>query len=430
MNQTATEPRFELVAIAEIELPEYNPRNISDRDLKKLAADIKKDPNFLKQRPPLLNHSTAANKLICYAGNQRIKAATCNGTKQIWCWIENDVPKEIQDERMLKDNLHRGEWDLEKLIFFDTSKLMDFGFKGDELNSVFNNVLTLEEEVEIDEEEVIQTVKDWGIKLSLGDVIELGPHRLVHGDSTNPEHLKALFLPEEKVDTICSDAPYGVGYVEGKKDFMKATGGDSTNLDKFKVIANDGMIQDYYAFSKAWLEPIIPYLNKKNSYYLFNGDTKGREFMNALFDLKYTHSQIIIWNKQQMVMGRKDYQPMHELIFYGWYGSHKYYGVKDKSIINCPRPQANKLHPTMKPPELLRKLIVHATEPGMIVYDAFGGSGSCLITCEQIGRKCRMMELEHDYCLVIIMRYAKYCQAIGKEPVVKVNGSNITLHKL
>jgi len=424
------EPKFIAVPVEQIEFPDYNPREISEADFKKLCADVKADPNFLIQRPPLINHITKENRLVLYAGTQRTKAAIANGAKVISAWVEENVSRKLQDERMLKDNLHRGEWDYEKLLAFDTTQLMDIGFKGDELNNIFNNVLTLEEEVNIDEEEVIQKVKDWGITLTLGDVIELGAHRLVHGDSTNPEHLKALFLPEEKADMICSDAPYGVGYVEGKKDFMKATGGDSKNLDKFKVIANDETIQDYYAFSKAWLEPIIPYLAKKNSYYLFNGDTKGREFMNALHDLKYTHSQIIIWNKQQMVMGRKDYQPMHELIFYGWYGAHKYYGAKDKSIINCPKPQANKLHPTMKPPELLRKLIVHATEAGMVVYDAFGGSGSTLITCEQVGRKCRMMELEHDYCLVIIMRYAKYCQAVGKVPNIRINGSEISVDKL
>ena len=421
------EPQYRKLSIDLIQLLVDNPRDISDKDFKSLCADIKKDPNFLLQRPPLINYDTKQNIYVCYAGNQRAKAAKELGYKELDVWIENDVPKKLQDERMLKDNLHRGEWNFEMLTNFEVPELIDFGFKPDDLSQVFNNVLTIEEEEVIDDEEVISQVRNWGITLKLGDVIELGSHRLVHGDSTNADHLSTLFLQGEKVDIICADAPYGVGYVEGKKDFMKATGGDSKNLDKFKVIANDETIQDYYAFTKAWLEPIIPYLNRKNSYYLFNGDSKAREFFNALHDLNFVHSQLIIWNKNQIVMGRKDYQPMHELIFYGWYGQHKYYGAKDKSIINCPKPQANKLHPTMKPPELLRKLIIHGSAVGMIVYDAFGGSGSCLITCEQIGRVCRMMELEHDYCLVIIMRYIKYCEAIKKVSSVKINGVGIDL---
>ena len=250
------------------------------------------------------------------------------------------------------------------------------------------------------------------LQIKQGDLIELGNHRIVCGDSSNPEHLRILFVGNEKADMLCADPPYGVGYVEGKKELK----------EKFKPIANDGVIQDYYSFSKAWLEPIIPYLSSKNTYYFFNGDSKAREFLNALHDLKYTHSQILIWSKNQIVMGRKDYQPMHELIFYGWYGRHKYYGGKDKSILNCPKPQASKLHPTMKPPRLLRKLIAHATEPGMIVYDAFGGSGSTLITCEQIGRVCRMIEIEPDYCHIIIQRYLKYCENLKMEPMLKVNG--------
>lgn len=265
------------------------------------------------------------------------------------------------------------------------------------------------------------------IEVKAGDLIELGNHRLVCGDASKPEHLRVLFAGNEKVDMICADAPYGVGYVEGKKDLMEKAHGKTGNIGKFKPIANDGVIQDYYAFSKGWLEPIIPYLNTKNTYYLFNGDSKAREFLMALHDLKYTHSQIIIWNKNQVVMGRKDYQPMHELIFYGWHGRHKYFGGKDKSILTCPKPKANVLHPTMKPPQLLRKLIAHATERNMIVYDAFGGSGSTLIACEQIGRACRMVEIESSYCETIIQRYIKLCKSINREAVVKLNGVNQSL---
>lgn len=237
------EPQFIKLPVEQIEFPEYNPRNISEKDFKKLCNDIKSDPGFLIQRPPLINHITKGNRYVIYAGTQRAKAAIANGAKELQVWVEKDVPRKLQDERMLKDNLHRGEWNLDKLLDFEVKDLLDFGFKTETLNSIFDDVLALAEE-EFDEEEILQEIQKYDVQLKVGDVIELGNHRLVYGDSTNPEHLASL-LGEDKVDMICADAPYGVGYVEGKKDFMKATGGDSKNLDKFKDIANDGMIQDY-----------------------------------------------------------------------------------------------------------------------------------------------------------------------------------------
>lgn len=263
-------------------------------------------------------------------------------------------------------------------------------------------------------------------EIKYGDIIQLGEHRLACGSSADKDLLSKLFLPEEKVDMILSDPPYGVNYVEGKKSILKVAGSSTKNLDKFDDIQNDGTIQDYYQFSKDWLEPIIDYLNDKNTYYLFNGDSKMREFMNALHDLEYRHGQLIIWDKGTSIVGRKDYQPMHELIFYGWYGAHKYYGNKDKSIIKCPKPKANKLHPTMKPPQLLRKLLYHSTLPNMVVYDAFAGSGSTLIACEQLNRKCRTVEIDTKYCKTIIERYIKSVQLSKKQTLIKVNDTIIT----
>lgn len=138
-KQITGEPRFELVPIDTIELPEYNPREISDDDFSKLRSDIKKDPAFLKQRPPLLNHITKGNRLVCYAGFQRTRAAKENGETHIHCWIEDNVPKKVQDDRMLKDNLHRGEWDYEKLRSFDTDFLIDVGFSLRDLEINLND---------------------------------------------------------------------------------------------------------------------------------------------------------------------------------------------------------------------------------------------------------------------------------------------------
>jgi DNA modification methylase len=261
-------------------------------------------------------------------------------------------------------------------------------------------------------------------EIKTGDLIELGNHRLLCGTCSNPDNHKKLFVGNEKIDVIQTDPPYGVGYVEGKKDFMEAIHGSSDNLNKFENIQNDQTIQDYYKFSKEWLTPILPYLNSKNVFYIFNGDAKMREFLNALEDCGFHFSQLIIWNKNQTVIGRKDYQPKHELIFYGWKGRHKYYGMKDKSILNCNKPKANKLHPTMKPPQLLRKLIYHSSKLKDIIFDPFGGSGSTLIAAHQLGRYCRMMEIDLNYCSIIIQRFMKLT-AKEEGIVIKINGQEI-----
>ena len=234
---------------------------------------------------------------------------------------------------------------------------------------------------------------------------KLGQHRLIQGDATKKEDLAQL-IGQEKIALVLTDPPYGVGYVEGKQDFLKTIQRDGKGKE-FPIIQGDGVEADYYEFSTKWLEAVKPHLKSKNSFYIFNGDTKLRDLLNALNDTKYTKSSILIWLKNHIVVGRKDYHPQHELIVYGWYGSHLYFGSKDKTALFFPKPNKSKLHPTMKPPALLRRLIYHSTKPGEAVLDPFGGSGSTLIACEQLGRVCFMSEMEESYCTTIIERWEK-----------------------
>lgn len=234
---------------------------------------------------------------------------------------------------------------------------------------------------------------------------KLGNHRLLLGDSTNKADVDRL-IGNHKINLVLTDPPYGVGYVEGKQEFLQSIH-KGNEKQKFEAIKGDEVEQDYYDFSKKWLAAIRPHLQEKNSFYIFNGDTKLREFLNALYDLGYTKSAILIWLKNQFVVGRKDYHPQHELIIYGWHGTHNFFGNKDKTALFYPKPSKNKLHPTMKPPALLRRLIYHSTKPGDIVLDPFGGSGSTLIACEQLGRTCLMIEFDESYCETVVERWEK-----------------------
>lgn len=135
-----TTPQFLLIPVIELELLEDNPREISEKEMKSLCNDIRKDPNFLMQRPPLVNYSDG--RMVVYAGNQRVRAAIRNGLSEIHCWVEKNVPLAVQQERMLKDNLHRGAWDMEALREFDTSFLLDVGFKDEELKDLLPDFST------------------------------------------------------------------------------------------------------------------------------------------------------------------------------------------------------------------------------------------------------------------------------------------------
>ena len=119
------------------------------------------------------------------------------------------------------------------------------------------------------------------------------------------------------------------------------------------------------------------------------------------------YSQLIIWVKNNIVLGRKDYNPQHELIAYGWFGAHKFERGKAKSVLFCPKPTKAKLHPTMKPVELLRKLIANSTNTGDWVYDPFLGSGSTLIACEHLQRRCIGIELDEQYVETAKARWEK-----------------------
>ena len=232
-----------------------------------------------------------------------------------------------------------------------------------------------------------------------GDLIQLGSHRLILGDCRDKEIIKKL-IGKDKVNQINIDIPYGVGYVESKQGFKQKLGCN-------KVIANDQeqSEEEYKKFNTEWLEAIKPYLSPTNSYYIFNSDRMIFALREALIESGFKFSQLLVWIKNNSVVGRLDYLPQHELIAYGWYGKHKFRKSKDKSVLFYPKPNKSKLHPTMKPVGLLRNLILNNTNINDIIYDGCAGGGSIMVACEQTKRKCLMVEIDAEYCQTIIDRY-------------------------
>lgn len=246
------------------------------------------------------------------------------------------------------------------------------------------------------------------MKIKQGDIIELGEHRLACGDSMDQELVNKL-VGEDKIRAILTDPPYGVAYVENKKNLKQDIGKD-------KDIIGDELQSDdeYKVFTRKWLEVVKDHLESYNAFYIFNSDMMYPSLRLGIEEAGYYYSQGLIWIKNTIVMGRKDYLPQHELIAYGWYGRHKFERSKAKSLIPYPKPHRSKLHPTMKPVGLIRKLIPNSTKVGEWIYDPFGGSGSTLIACEHMGRKCLMIEMDPEYCEVIVKRWEKLTKKNAK----------------
>lgn len=236
-----------------------------------------------------------------------------------------------------------------------------------------------------------------------GDVIRLGDHILICNDATNVD-----LTPYGDISMILCDPPYAVDYAASKRGIG--------TIAKDKDIANDGFMTDeeYAAFTKAWLAPALARLTRKNSIYVFNSDKMIFALRQAFVGLRLKVAQLIVWVKSQPIIGRLDYLPQHELILYGWKGTHDFRRGKDKSVVFHPKPSKSALHPTMKPVGLLRRLILNSTRVGDTVYDPFGGSGSTLIACEHTKRRCIMVEMDPEYCEVIIKRW-KTLTGYGEE---------------
>ena len=244
-----------------------------------------------------------------------------------------------------------------------------------------------------------------------GTIIQLGEHVLGCGSSLDKEFVKKV-IGNDIIYSINSDPPYGVAIAD-----------NPLNPTNHKKLANDQLQTDdeYSQFTQKWLEAVKPFLAKKNSLYVFNSDKKIFALREGMIKSGFKFAQPLIWVKNQPVIGRLDYLPQHELVIYGWFGTHKFYKSKDKSVLFCPKPRKSKWHATQKPISLIRRLILNSTQVEDVVYDPFLGSGTCLLACHQTLRKCIGIELDEKYCQIIVDRWEKLSglkATIRKEPHV------------
>lgn len=194
-----------------------------------------------------------------------------------------------------------------------------------------------------------------------------------------------------------TDPPYNVDY-EGK------------TKDKLKIENDKKDDASFFEFLSDAFENAADALKPGGVWYIFHADSEGENFRRAAREKLGKVRQCLVWNKNTIVLGRQDYQWKHEPCLYGWKEGDAHYFVDDRTqatVINEDKPARSAEHPTMKPVKLISRFIRNSTRPGETVLDPFGGSGSTLIACEQLGRTCYTMEFDPKYCDVIIDRWEK-----------------------
>lgn len=280
-----------------------------------------------------------------------------------------------------------------------TIDLSDYGFEDFKLDE-------LEEPKEIVEDEIPEIEED-NIKSKLGDIYELGNHILMCGDSTKKEDIEKL-LNNKEVDLLVTDPPYNINY-EGK------------TKEKLKIKNDNLTKENFHNFLSKVFENIKNYIKAGGVFYVWFASSESISFYSAISKTEELEiKQELIWNKNQMTLGRQDYQWKHEPCLYGWKRGAAHYFINNRSlttIMDFKKPIRNDLHPTMKPVELIAFQITNSSRENEIVLDLFGGSGTTLMACEQTKRQCRMMEYDPKYVDVIIKRWETFT---GKK-AIKLN---------
>ncbi|MDF2911217.1 MAG: methylase family protein [Sporolactobacillus laevolacticus] len=392
------------IPVSKINPALYNPRidlQAGDSDFERLKRSL---DAFGYVEPLVWNERTG--NLV--GGHQRFKILKASGHTEIDVSVVN---LDLDKEKALNIALNKisGDWDDSKLLALlqdlnESDIGIDLtGFDESELNDLIEQLesqMPVEiEDDEFDVDEELNSIEEPETKP--GDIWELGPHRLICGDSTDQQTIDRL-MDGQLASMVFTDPPYNVDY-EGKTD------------DSLKIM-NDKMNDDqFYQFLHDLYLTMLGATKEGGAIYVCHADSEGYNFRRAMIDAGWLMKQCIVWAKNSFVMGRQDYQWQHEPILYGWKpgAPHQWCGDRKQSTVwNYDKPQRNGEHPTMKPIPLVAQAIQNSSMKGEIVLDVCGGSGTTLIACEQTGGICYMSELDPKYCDVIKKRYE---QLTGKK---------------
>ena len=336
---------------------------------------------------------------VIVIGHCRALAAKKLGMKEVPCVCVDDLtPEQVNALRLVDNKSNESDWDFDLLADeipgLDLSSF-DFDWGLPEITE------------EVIEDEAPEVDEDAEPIAKLGDIWQLGRHRLMCGDSTSIEDVEKL-MGGQLADMLLTDPPYNVAY-EGKTKDRLTIQNDSMDNDSFRQFLRD-------AFSSA-----DAVMKQGAVFYIWHADSEGYNFRGACFDIGWKVRQCLIWNKNSMVMGRQDYQWKHEPCLYGWKEGASHLWASDRkqtTVIDYQRPTKADIHPTMKPVGLFDYQIKNNTKGGDIVLDLFNGSGTTIMACEQNGRVARCMELDPRYVDACVKRWENFTG----EKAVLING--------
>ena len=426
--------RSELIykRVEELQLNTKNPRK-NDHAVDTVAKSIEK---YGFKAPLIIDTNN-----IVYCGNTRLKAARKLGLEEVPCIVVTDLTeKEIREYALLDNKTNEiADWDLEML--------------AEELKELSLEEFVLDWEIpELEsEKEIVEDNCDIEEKLEeepickRGEVWKLGNHRLMCGDSTKKEDMQKL-MKGEQADLIVTDPPYNVA--------VKNAQG--------MTIANDNLESaEFKAFLVKAFANMEEQIKAGGAFYVWYASKEQIHFEEALKEAGLQIREQLIWKKNHFILGRQDYHWQHEPCMYGWKEGAKHYFIEDRTqstvlvedkldftklkkeemlellqeiynkkinttVLEEDKPLINELHPTMKPVRLLARLIENSSREEERVLDPFVGSGSSIIACEQLNRKCYAMELDEQYASVTIKRWEEFT---GRKAVKENDGKTITEFK-
>jgi len=364
---------MEIRKISEVKLNPNNPRLIKDDKFKKLVQSIKDFPQMLNIRPIVVNQD-----MIILGGNMRYKACKEAGLKEIPV-IVTDLTEEQQREFLIKDNTSGGEWDWDILANeWDTDQLEAWGL---DLPIDFNT-----EVLEAEEDDFEVPADGIETDIVLGDLFEIGEHRLLCGDSTCSDTVAKL-MNGEKADMVFTDPPYGISY--NSKD------------SKHEIILNDD------TFLLEWMPQVLEH--SKGFIFMWTSYQVVGKWIKLTKDYFGDITNMIIWHKGGGGLGDlyKRFATDFEIALV-WNRGETLKGKRIGSVWQISKDNTSSYqHPTQKPIELMSEGLINCSLQGNIIMDLFLGSGSTMVAAHQLKRKCYGMELDPKYCQVIIDRMKK-----------------------
>ena len=392
---------------------EKNPRTISEKQIEDLKKSLKK---FNLVEIPAV---TPDGRII--AGRQRIKVLKLlgRGDEKIDVRVPNRKLTEKEYEQyLLTSNAVTADWDYEKLKSFDLDLLLDIGFNEEDLSAIWDDHLEIEND-DFNIEKALNELKE--PKTKPGDIYQLGIHRLICGDTTDPEALRKLF-GKEHARIIFSDPIYNISL-----DYNAGLGGNQSYGGKTNDHKTD---VEYRDLLKRSLENALSVSEPDTHVFYWCDETYIGLIQDIYRELGIENKRVCLWIKNaQNPTPKVAFNKCYEPCVYGVRGKpHLSKGDQSlNEVLNKEVGTGNRLiddildlmdiwlvkrlsgneyeHPTSKPPTLYQKAIRRCTKPGDIILDGFGGSGSSLIAGEQLKRKVYLVEIEPIFCDVIIKRY-------------------------